>query len=164
MAEKVYSIEIEAPVQRVWEEITRHGVVNRAMFGTVLDGEMTPGQSYRYTNRSDSHTFVMGEVLEVDPPRKLVHTFLFTLYPDEPTLVTWELAENAGRTTVTVTHERLDEGSKTHRDIQKGWPTILKLYKRVIETGSAGAVTNLKQGMMGAMTFMLPKSARTENA
>jgi len=107
---------------------------------------------------------VMGEVLEVSPPTKLVHTFLFTWFDDEPSLVTWDLSENAGVTTVTVTHERLDEGTKTIKAIDGGWPTILKLYKRVIETGSAGAGTSLKQGMMGLMGFMLPKSTKSENA
>jgi len=102
--------------------------------------------------------------VEVVPPTKLVYTFLFTWYEDAPSLVTWELAENAGTTTITVTHQALVEGSKTNKDIQGGWPTILGLYKRVIETGSAGLSTNIKQGLMGAASFMLPKSTRTVNA
>jgi len=164
MSEKVYAIEIEAPIQRVWDEITSHGEVNRAMYGCVLESAFKPGQTYRYTNKKDSHTMVMGEVVEIDPPKKLVHTFLFTWYDDAPSLVTWKLSEQAGVTKVVVTHQSLVDGTKTNKDIQGGWPTILKLYKQVIETGSAGLKTNITQGMMGAMSFMLPAQTKTANA
>ena len=164
MAEKVYSIEIEAPIQRVWDEITAHGVVSKPMFGCVLDGEMREGHTYRYTNKDDSRTMTMGEVLEVSPPTKLVHTFLFTRFDDEPSLVTWDLAEDKGVTTVTVTHSRLSDGTKTIKSIDGGWPTILGLFKMVVETGDVGLKTKLTQGLMGAMGFMLPKSTKTENA
>jgi len=164
MAEKVYSIEIEAPIQRVWDEITKHGEVSRPMFGCMLDQEMREGHTYRYTDKSDAHTMTMGEVIEVTPPTRLVHTFLFTWFDDEPSVVTWELSEEKGITTVTLTHSNLDEGTKTIKSIDGGWPKILKLYKQVIETGSVGLGTKLTQGMMSLMGFMLPKATRTENA
>ena len=53
---------------------------------------------------------VDGEVIEADPPRKLVHTWRF-LYSDEvkaegPTRVTFEISEGeAGVCRLTVTHE-----------------------------------------------------------
>lgn len=162
MIEKVYRVEIAAPVERVWQEITRSGTRCRPMFGTVQLIDLRPGGQVRHRSVDGRHTFVAGEVVEVAPPRRLVHTFTFPNLPDAPTLVTWDLTPQGAGTLVTVTHSRFDGQTKTYKAIDGGWPTILRLYKQVVETGDVGAGTKLQQGLMGAMSFVLPKSLRTD--
>lgn len=164
MLERVFSIDIKAPAQRVWDEITRRGVVHHAMFGTVLHGEMRPGEVISYRSVDGKHTFVVGELIEVSPPTRLVHTFRFSLEKDPPTLVTWALKESGGSTRVTVTHERFIGETRSYKSVTSGWPRILALYKQEIETGRVPMGARFKNGMMGVMSFMLPKGARTENA
>ena len=36
---------------------------------------------------------------------------------------------------LTVTHDNLDEGGKTFRDISGGWPMVLANLKSLLETG-----------------------------
>jgi len=164
MIEKVFTIDIDAAPQRVWDEITRTGVPHHPMFGTYLHTDLTPGSVMYYTDASGKHTFVLGEVLEVAPPLKLVHTFRFSMEKDEPTLVEWQLAERTGGTRVTVTHSRFDGETRTYKSVSTSWVAILRLYKTTIETGKAPLGARFKNAMMMGMCFMLPASAKTENA
>jgi uncharacterized protein YndB with AHSA1/START domain len=92
---------------------------------------------------------VDGEVLEVDPPRKLVQTW-HALWPElvdeAPTRVTWEIEDEVeGISRLTVTHEL--EGAPKHAEqvasatplIQGGggWVWILSDLKTLLETGKA---------------------------
>jgi uncharacterized protein YndB with AHSA1/START domain len=164
MLERVFRIDINAPVSRVWDEITRRGVAHPAMFGTYLHAEMKPGSVMSYRDKSEKHTFVLGKILEVDPPRRLVHTFRFSMEADEPTLVVWELAESGGGTRVTVTHSRFAGETRTYKSVSTSWPKILGIYKRQIESNSVALGVRMLNGMMMGMSFMLPKKAGTETA
>jgi uncharacterized protein YndB with AHSA1/START domain len=162
MIEKTYRIDIAAPVERVWQEITRTGSRCRPMFGTIQLLDLRPGGAVRHRSTNGRFTFVAGEVVEVVAPRRLVHTFVFPNLPDEPTLVTWELTPSGAGTQVTVTHARFAGKTKTWKAVDGGWPKILRLYKQVIETGDVGPGTKLQHGLMNAMSFVLPKSLRTD--
>ena len=164
MIEQAFSIDIEAPIHRVWDEITRRNSPHQPMFATYLHGDLAPGSIMSYRNRKGTHTFVLGEVLEVAPPTRLVHTFRFSMESDSPTLVVWELAEKGGATRVTVTHTRFEGETRTYKSVKTSWPAILSLYKQVIETGKVPLKTRLLNGTIMSMCFILPKSARTEVA
>lgn len=157
----ITSIDIKAPIARVWDEIVKPGMC-KPMFGTVYHRDLRPGGAFRHSSENGKHTFVFGEILEVEAPRRLVHTFAFTMQNDPPTLVTWDLTEvSPGTTRVTVKHEKFIGETKTYKSVTKGWVKILGLYKSVIEKGSIPLGVKIEQGMMGAMSFMLPKSTRT---
>jgi uncharacterized protein YndB with AHSA1/START domain len=163
MIEKTYAVDIAAPVERVWHEITRTNARCRPMFGTMLLMKLEPGSPLAYRGMDGKHTFVAGEVVEVVAPKRLVHTFVFPNLPDAPTLVTWELSANAsGGTRLVVTHARFEGETKTYKAVHTSWPKILGLYKREIETGDVGFGTKFQQALMGAMSFVLPKSLRTD--
>jgi uncharacterized protein YndB with AHSA1/START domain len=162
MREKVYTIDIAAPVDRVWQEITRTNTRCRPMYGTMLLVKLEPGAPLRYRSMDGKFTFVAGEVVEVKAPTRLVHTFVFPNLPDPPTLVTWELTAIPSGTRLTVTHSRFDGETKTYKSIDGGWPKILRLFKREIETGDVGAGEKFLQGLMSVVCFLLPKTLRTE--
>lgn len=161
MNDKLYSIDIKAPIQRVWDEITKSGKVCRPMYDTVMDGAVKAGSPYRYRSQSGKHVFTKGTILEVDPPRKLVQTFQFTNLNEKPSLVTWTLEETGGITRVTIVHSKFD-GEQTVKAVDGGWPTILSLYKSVCETGTIPFGKKVRAFMMNAMSFMIPKSMSAE--
>jgi uncharacterized protein YndB with AHSA1/START domain len=162
MHDKVYSIEINAPITKVWQEITRAGSVCRPMYNTVMDGEFKPGSPYRYRSQSGKHVFTKGTILEVDPPHRMVQTFQFTNFDEKPSLVTWTLEETAsGGTKVTIVHSNFD-GEQTATAVGGGWPTILVLYKSVCETGSIPLAKKINHTVMSLMSFMIPKSMSAE--
>src|SRR5687767_15777441 len=74
LPDQVLSIEINAPVERVWREITKTGAVQRASNNTVLESAMKPGSKLRYYSPSRKRVFVVGEIVEISAPRKFSHT------------------------------------------------------------------------------------------
>ena len=85
--------------------------------------------------------YVDGEVIEADPPRKLVTTWRAVYDPEtaaEPhSRVTWEI-EPAGEhvTKLTVIHDELEAAPKTAANVAGGWSYILSGLKTLLETGS----------------------------
>ena len=79
-----------------------------------------------------------GEILEVDPPRKLAHT-LHALWSDDVAAegfsrVTWEIEQVADSCRLVVTHDQLREGANDQ--LYGGWPMILSGLKTWLETGT----------------------------
>jgi uncharacterized protein YndB with AHSA1/START domain len=93
---------------------------------------------------------VDGEVVEADPPRRLVQTYRMLFDPEMVaegfTRVTWELKEEVGGLTrLTVTHE-LAGAPRTAAQVGGdqpletgggGWDWILSDLKTLLETGQA---------------------------
>ena len=85
---------------------------------------------------------VEGEVIESDPPKRLVHSYHSLWAPmneDAPTKVTWELSSMPGGVTrVTVVHEDFEAETATYKGLQGGgWAWILSNMKTLLETGEA---------------------------
>ncbi len=79
-----------------------------------------------------------GEVREVDPPKRLVHT-LVALWGEDvqsegSSRVTWDIEPVGDSCRLTVTHDQLREGA--NEQLYDGWPMILSGLKTWLETGS----------------------------
>jgi uncharacterized protein YndB with AHSA1/START domain len=72
-----------------------------------------------------------GEVLEYDPPRLLVWSWIANWHerPLEPTVVRWELTTTKDGTRVRVTHSGLSRQGTAQKDYSGGWPGVLKLLR-----------------------------------
>lgn len=84
-----------------------------------------------------------GEVMEIDPLRRLVMTFDVTPegMKEPPPRVTYGLEELYGATKLTVIHDSFPPESEVLKAISKGWPYILSSLKTYLERGSAMALT-----------------------
>lgn len=164
LPDQVASIHIDVPVERVWDEITKTGRIQRALYNTVLETELKPGARLRYYSPNRKRVFIVGEVVEVDPPHRFSHTYWFTMWKGGgPTLVTWELVPESGGCRVTVTHSGWTSAHEAAEKTGAGWKEILSLLKQDLETGTIPLRTRVLYGVMGAMSFMLPASTRAEN-
>lgn len=163
MPDVVQAIDIDAPVERVWAEITRLGQVSDIMFHTVLETDFQPGSPLRYYSPDRKRIWIVGEIVEVSPPTRLVHTYRFTDITDETeTLVTWDLQEREGGVRVTVSHSRFTDQAKTHKKVSGGWNQILGLLKTVVETGKVPGKFRVMYTLMDWMQFVMPKSTKAE--
>ncbi len=159
----VHSIHIAAPVQRVWDEITALGRVQDIMFHTILDSDLEPGSRMRYYSPDRKRIWIVGDVVEVSPPNRFVHTYRFTDIEDEgETLVTWELGEESGGTRLTLTHSGFTTEAKTHKKVQGGWVSILELLKTVAEGERIPLKWRMMYRMMDAFQWMMPKATKAE--
>jgi len=162
LPDQVASIDIRASIEDVWAELTRRDDIQKAMFNSMLESEMEPGAKMHYYSPDRKFIFVAGELVEIDPPHRLVHTYRFTDLPEDETLVTWELETAGDGTRVTVTHSRFTDQAKTHKRVGGGWQTVLKLMKDILETGDISTGAKFQWWLMGAMSFMMPRSSRAE--
>lgn len=163
LPDAVFSIEIRAPRQRVWEEITRLGSVNDILFHTILESDLTPEAKLRYWSPDKKNIWIVGTVKEITPPSRFVHTYRFTDITDESeTLVTWELSEVADGTRVTLTHTGFSDQAKTHKKVTGGWVAILDLLKVVAEGGRPSFKWRAMYRMMDLMGWVMPKSTRAD--
>ena len=133
--EHVFRVTIRSSAQAVWDEITRCGVAQPAMFGMVLDAEFRPGGRMWYRDPESGEVQIRGEVLEVQPPRRLVHTFAFVSLAEAPTRVTYELHDVIGGVELVVTHDRFAGPTQTYQKVSAGWPAILQGLRSLLETG-----------------------------
>lgn len=164
LAESVQQIEIEAPIEAVWAEVTKVGSVQRAMLTTVLDTTFEVGAPVRYTSRDGGRTFVVGRVVEVKEPTLFAHTYRLTTADDPTTLVTWSLEELApGRVRITLRHSGWPEEGKRMDQHGATWRTILSDLKRLLEGGDLSAKTKAQYALMRAFTWAMPAKTRTEN-
>jgi hypothetical protein len=156
---------MDVPLQRVWNEITKTGRVQRALFNTVLETDLEPGSLLRYYSPDHKRVFIVGVVVEVDPPRKFSHTYWFTTWKrGGPTLVTWELVEEAGGCRVTITHSGWTPDHDVYEQTAGGWRQILELLKQELETGRIPLKSRVMFAVMGWMSFMLPRTTQAEHA
>ena len=135
--EKVFEIYIRTTPERLWEAITDPEIRSKYNFGAVIDSDWTPGARIDTHTPDGSFALGEGEVLEVDPPRKLVHT-MKALWSDEVrdegfSRVTWEIVPVGDSCQLILTHDQLREGAND--EIYGGWPMILSGLKTWLETG-----------------------------
>jgi uncharacterized protein YndB with AHSA1/START domain len=166
------TITIAAPITTVWAEITKLGGKQRAMLDTVLRTTLEGGNDRTtlvvgaplyYTSEDGKRVFIVGRVVEVDPPHRLVHTQRLTMRDDPPTLVTWELAEIEGGTRVTLRHTGFPEGTKKLESVDKTWIGILRELKRLLEAGDIGLGARARYAVFRRFMWALPSGTKAEN-
>lgn len=155
---------IKGRIEDVWREITRTDQVQACMFNMQLcTNGLKPGNGIRMRTKGGKYTGVVGDVLEIDPPRRYAHTFRFTNYDDPPCKVIYELAEVPGGVEFTMTLDEVPVGTKTAKDMKQGGTMIVNTLKAVVETGRPPLGTRLLYVMFKLMEPFTPKKCRSEN-
>ena len=137
---QVYSVFIRATPEQVWEGITKPEFTTRYFYGSAVDSTFEPGAPYLGLSGDRQQKLVHGEVLEVDRPRLLSHTWR-AVYDEETATephsrVTWEIEpQDGGVTKLTVVHDELDASPKTAASVAGGWEFVLSGLKTLLETG-----------------------------
>jgi len=141
---RVYEIYIRATPERIWQALTNSDLVKRYYFGSVIESDFRAGSPLVYKQPDTGRVDITGEVIEADPPRKLVHTFSVGWdedVHDPPTRVTWEITPAGEASRVAVTHDGFTEENETFAQTKGGWPMILSGLKTLLETGNALQIT-----------------------
>jgi uncharacterized protein YndB with AHSA1/START domain/DNA-binding transcriptional ArsR family regulator len=149
----VYEIYIRATPERVWQAITDPALTEQYYYGTRVESDWAPGSRYVYTAADGSEQLV-GELLEVDPPRRLVTTFSAVwddgVRADPPSKLTWEIVPFGPSTLLRMTHDDVVPGSATEQSVTGGWSVILSGLKTVLETGEPMRVEYPSETPVGA--------------
>jgi uncharacterized protein YndB with AHSA1/START domain len=135
--EKVFEIYIRTTPERLWHAITDSEMRQQFSFGWPARSDWTPGSRIEQTSPDGSEVWATGDILEMEPPRRLVQTLEAHWSPDvedePPTRITWEIEPVGDTCRLRVTHDGLTE--QTNDQIYGGWPMILSNIKSLLETG-----------------------------
>jgi uncharacterized protein YndB with AHSA1/START domain len=131
----VITREFEAPIELVFDVLTKPEHVTRWMFDRELEEcsiDLRVGGSYHFVFVTDDgrEMSFRGTYLEVEPPTRVVATWLYEGRPDADAVDSTELREIDGVTTMTA---KLTFSDKASRDetIRSGTDGMTSAYDRV---------------------------------
>jgi uncharacterized protein YndB with AHSA1/START domain len=153
---QVYRVYIGATPEAIWTAITDPEWTGRYGYGAKAEYDLRPGGAYRgFSNdgmraQGAPEVAVDGEVIEADPPRKLVQSWRLAMDPglaaEGFTRLTYEIEPtNDGVTKLTVTHDltgapgmaSLVAGEQEDTGAGGGWAWVLSGLKTLLETGAS---------------------------
>jgi uncharacterized protein YndB with AHSA1/START domain len=133
---QVYRVFIKATPEAIWDAITKPDLTEQYFHGVRM--ELRDGR--RWSTLADGRAWD-EPILEVDPPRRLVHEWQAGYDPElaaEVSRVTWEIdPRDDGTCQLTVVHDRLEGAPKTAESVSgEGWMFVLSNLKTFLETGA----------------------------
>ena len=134
---QVYQVFIKATPEQIWDAITKPEFTKRYFHNAAIT--VTPER--RETRGPNGEVWGDTDVIEYDPPRRLVHGWS-SLYDDElaeedESRVSWEIElGDDGVSLLTVVHDRLEGAPNTAAKVAGvGWMGVLSSLKSFLETG-----------------------------
>ena len=153
---QVYRVYIKATPQAIWDAITKPEWTEKYGYGGRAEFDLRPGGAYRglsseaMRSMGSPEVAVDGEVVEADPPRRLVMTWRMVMDSDMAaegfTRLIYEIEEGKGGVTkLTVIHDlagapklaTLLAGGMEDVGAGGGWSWVLSDLKSLLETGAA---------------------------
>jgi uncharacterized protein YndB with AHSA1/START domain len=139
-SEFVYVTYIRTTPEKLWQALTEPEFTRKFWADTVQECEWKPGSTWRLM-APGGRLCDAGEVVEIDPPRKLVLTWQNHMFPEMTaeghSHLTYELEPTGGVVKLTVTHAMDKPESKLVKGVSRGWPHIMASLKSLLETGES---------------------------
>jgi uncharacterized protein YndB with AHSA1/START domain len=133
------SVEISASPRQVWEALTDPELIRQYFFGTSVTTTWEPGAPITWSGEYDGHRYEdKGEVLEVEPERRLVVTHFSPMsgqedVPENYHRITYRLEDEGAATKVSLEQDNTPADSVD--DFRTNWETMLGNLKELVERG-----------------------------
>ena len=134
----VYVTYIRTTPEKLWAALTDAEFIRQYWFGMRCESRWTAGSSWQLVSAT-GEVFDTGEIVEADPPRRLVirwqHLRRPELKAEGESLCTMELERSGSAVKLAITHTIEREPSQLITAVSGGWPKILSNLKSLLETG-----------------------------
>ena len=136
----VYVTYIRTTPEKLWSALTNDvEFMKQYWFGVHCESEWTAGSSWRHVS-GDGVILDAGEIVEADPPRRLVIRWCNQNKPElkaeGESRCTMELEPSGPAVKLSITHSIDCEPSKFIEAVSGGWPKVISNLKSLLETGS----------------------------
>jgi uncharacterized protein YndB with AHSA1/START domain len=134
----VYVTYIRTSPEKLWSALLQPQFTRQYWYGMdmVCDWQVGAAWQLRFADGRIGDT---GEVLEIDPPRRLVlrwqNEFRPELKAEGPATCVFDLAPSGEIVKLTITHSSARKDSQLIVAVSGGWPKILSNLKSLLETG-----------------------------
>ena len=139
----VYVTYIRTTPAKLWEALTDAQFVRQYWFGVTVESAWKKGAPWKLIY-PDGRASDSGEILESDPPRRLVIRWQNQWNPElnaeGPSRCTIELEPTGKAVKLTITHEIERPDSRLIAAVSQGWPLVLSNLKSLLETGDLALV------------------------
>lgn len=131
---------IHADTDRVWKVLTDSKLVSKWMMGARVESTWQRGGSITWSGEYNGKQYKdRGEVVEIDPGTRLVHTHFSAMSgaedkPDNYHRVTWQLDGDGSSTKLTLTQSGASSAKEADQ-FKENWRTMLDQFRDVAETG-----------------------------
>jgi uncharacterized protein YndB with AHSA1/START domain len=136
----VYVTFIRTTPSKLWEALTDPQFTRQYWFGVTVESGWKKGSPWKLVY-PDGRTVDTGEILEIDPPRRMVIRWQNEWNPElkaeGPSRCTIELEPTGGAVKLSITHEIERPDSKLITAVSGGWPKVISNLKSLLETGAA---------------------------
>jgi uncharacterized protein YndB with AHSA1/START domain len=140
----VYVTYIRTTPEKLWKALIDPELTRRYWVETWQDSDWQPGSSWRIM-MPDGRVADSGEIIEIDPPKKLVITWRNEFKPELRaegySRLTYQLEKIGESVKLTLIHEMDRPDSQLITAVSTGWPHILASLKSLLETGESLAET-----------------------
>lgn len=150
----VYATYIRTTPEKLWEALTSGDFTVKYWMGFRWEADLKTGGRMRILPPKGMEQYGdhAGEILECDPPRKLVYTWNMKDKEDPAVTrkrqgqgfsrVTYELKPMGAQVRLRLIHENLlpediEKDPDTFKGINNGWPAVLSSLKSLLETQEA---------------------------
>ena len=137
-AKFVYVTYIRTTPQKLWDALTKPEFIKQYWFNMTQECEWKVGASWKMLF-ADGRVADAGEVLEIDPTRRLVlrwrNEFRPELKAEGDARCVYDLEQDGDVMKLTITHSSERDDAKLIEAVSGGWPRILSSLKSLLETG-----------------------------
>jgi uncharacterized protein YndB with AHSA1/START domain len=135
----VYVTYIRTTPEKLWSALTELEFMKQCWFGVHCESQWTAGSSWKLVYPDGRNTDA-GEIVEAEPPRRLVIRWQ---HQDKPELkaegeshCTMELGPSGPAVKLSITHALDREPSNFVAAVSGAWPMVISNLKSLLETGS----------------------------
>lgn len=132
------SITVNAPIEKVWDALTKPEMIKQYMFGTNVESDWQVGSSIIWKGEWEGKSYEdKGKITKMEENRLLQYTYLssFSDKPDVPesyNTITIELSSEGGGTIVSLSQDNnKDDAAREHS--KKNWMMTLEGLKKLLE-------------------------------
>lgn len=133
----VYVTYIRTTAEKLWHALTDAEFNRKYWFGCHQQSQWKSGSEWKLMG-SDGRLYDSGEVLEIDPPRRLVlkwrNEWMPELKDDGYSRCVFEIETDGELVKLSVMHTTV-RPSLLIEKVSTGWPKILSSLKSLLETG-----------------------------
>ena len=135
----ITTVVIDAPRAKVWDALTNPAKVRQYLHGTDMSTDWKVGSPIIWRGEWKSRSYVdKGTVLAFEPERLLTTTHWSPMSGTEDRLenyhtVTYELAEDGGNTTLTLTQDNNATPAEADTMAENNWGPVLQGLKATAE-------------------------------
>jgi uncharacterized protein YndB with AHSA1/START domain len=136
----VYVTYIRTTPEKLWRALLDPEFTRQYWVETWQESEWKPGSTWRLMI-PDGRVGDSGEVIEIEPERKLVlswrNDFIPEMREEGYSRMTYELEQQGESVKLTILHEIDVPDSKFIKSVSTGWPMLLSSLKSLLETGES---------------------------